>query len=106
MKAIDYINSLIKERDDSKELCKTHVETIRLLKREIIKKDKKNSKLEKELSNNIKYKKEFDKIKIEVKSLKEKYEDLQYMYNGVVEENDELKSILNNLERMCDSDNN
>ena len=34
MKTIDYINNLIKENEDLKTLCKSHVETIRLMKRE------------------------------------------------------------------------
>ena len=53
MKAVEYINSLIKERDELKDLCKSHVETIRTMKKEFIKlnneivrKDKKIQKLE------------------------------------------------------------
>ena len=34
MKTIDYINNLIKENENLKTLCKSHVETIRQLKRE------------------------------------------------------------------------
>jgi hypothetical protein len=32
------------------------------------------------------------------------YENLQCMYNDVVEENKELKSVIDEIERMCDSD--
>ena len=103
MEALEYINSLIEERDELKKLCKAQKETIQLMKRELLKKDKKIIKLEK-TTNNTKMQKEIDKIKGEFESLKVKYEDLQHIDGGVVEENDELKSILNSLERMCDSD--
>lgn len=113
MKAIDYINALMKERDELKELCKTHAETIRLLHKELIKKDKKIQKLEK-TTNNENTQKEFDKLQKELdelfeinrefESLKVNYENLQCMYNDVVEENKELKSVIDEIERMCDSD--
>ena len=106
MKVIDYINSLIKERDELKELCKTHSETIRLLNKELLKKDKKIQKLEK-TTDNTNTKKELDElfeINKEFESLKVNYENLQYMYNDVVEENKELKSVIDEIERMCDSD--
>ena len=35
MKTIDYINTLFKENEELKALCKTNAETIHLLKREI-----------------------------------------------------------------------
>ena len=35
MKTADYINTLIKEKEELKKLCISHVETIRLQKREI-----------------------------------------------------------------------
>lgn len=106
MKAIDYINALMKERDELKELCKTHAETIRLLNKELVKKDKKIQKLEK-TTNNTNTQKELDElseINREFESLKVNYENLQYMYNDVVEENKELKSVIDEIERMCDSD--
>ena len=37
MKTVDYINTLIKEKEELKALCKSHVETIRTMKREISK---------------------------------------------------------------------
>ena len=105
MEALEYINSLIEERDELKKLCKSQKETIQLMKRELLKKDKKILKLEKTTTNtSTKNQKEIDKIKSEFESLKVKYADLQHIYGGVVEENDELKSILNSLEKMCDSD--
>lgn len=106
MEAIEYINTLIKEKEGLKELCKTHVETIQFMKRELLKKDKKILKLEKSTTN-TKEKKELDKIKSEFESLKNKYDDLQHMYEVVVEENYEIKTILNylnNLEETSDSD--
>lgn len=103
MKVIDYINSLIKERDKLKELCKSHVETIRLLKRDLMKKDKKIQKNENTTSN-TNLQKELDNIKSELDSLRVNYEDLKNMYECAVEENEELKSILDEIERMCDSD--
>ena len=84
-------------------MCKTHEETIRTLKRDITKKDKTIKKLEKSTTD-IKNQKEFENIKSELDSLRVHYEDLQHMYEGVVVENEELKSILDEIERMCDSD--
>ena len=37
MKTIDYINALIKEKENLSALCKSHVETIRQLKMELAK---------------------------------------------------------------------
>ena len=97
MKAVDYINELIKERDEFKELCKKHVERINVMKREItklnntnLKMDKKIQKLENE-SINIKTKNELDKVKNDFKHLKEDYKDLQSKYNDILNENVELK---------------
>ena len=107
MNKVDFINNLIKERDCLKELYKSNSETIRLLKRDILKKDKKILKLEKTTSNtkdNTKIQKELDKIKSELETLKMYYNDLKNMYESVVKENYELKSTLNDLEQMCDSD--
>ena len=106
MEAIEYINTLIKEKEYLEELCKKNIETMRLMKRESIKKDKKIKKLEKEaLNTNIQN--EMDAIKNDFESLKNKYDDLQQMYEVVVEENYELKTILNylnNLDGTSDSD--
>lgn len=117
MKAVEYINSLIKERDELKDLCKSHVETIRTMKKEFIKlnneivrKDKKIQKLENE-SLNIKTKNDLDKTKEDLKSLKDEfknlkkeYKDLQSNYNVVVNENMELKRIFEEIENTTDSD--
>lgn len=108
MKTIDYINSLIKERDKFKEMCENHIETIRLIKRELVKlnnsitkKDKKITKLENE-SINFKIQKELDKVKNDLKDLKIEYKNLENKYNAAMNENVELKSIFNEIENICD----
>ena len=110
MKTIDYINTLIKEKEELKTLCKSHVETIRLIKRElnklnntITRKDKKIMKLESE-SLNVKTQKELDKVKSELKELKAKYDDLHTKYDEVVRENVDLRKIFDEIETICDSD--
>lgn len=104
MKAIDYINTLIKENEELKSLCKSHVETIRLIKRElsklnntITKKDKIILKLENE-SSNVKIQKELEKVKNELNKLKSEYDTLQHKYNDVMIENKELKLIFDEIE--------
>jgi chromosome segregation ATPase len=98
MKIEDYINTLIKERDELKNLCKSHVEKIILFQQDLIKKDKKIQKLESEIkSPNEKTQKEpNDDIKIELNNLKAEYKDLQNKYNILFEENEYLKQNLNN----------
>ena len=91
MKTIDYINSLIKEKESLKELCKKHVETIHLIKRElrklnniISKKEKRIVDLESEVElPNVKIQKELDATKSELSKLKEAYSDLENKYNNV-----------------------
>lgn len=110
MKAVDYINTLIKERDEIKEICKSHIETIRLMKREIMKLNNTISKQEKRIqkleseSVNIKTKNELDNVKSDLKKMKTDYKDLQNNYNAVVAENEELKRIFDEIEKSCDSD--
>jgi chromosome segregation ATPase len=110
MNTLDYINELIKEKEELKELYKKQFETIHLMKIEItklnnsiLKKDKKIQKLESE-SLNIKTKNELDKVKNDLKKMKTDYKDLQNMYNAVVAENEELKRIFDEIEKSCDSD--
>ena len=110
MNSIDYINSLIKERDDLKKECKKHVETIYLLKQELLrlnriisKNNKSVEKLEDE-SVNTKMQKELDKNKRELKKLKEAQKNLEIKYNDVVCENIELKRIFDEVETTSDSD--
>lgn len=84
MKAADYINTLIKERDELKELCKSHVEKIRLFKKDLIKKDKKIQKLESEIkSPNENIKNELVSFNNELILLKQKYNDLKKNYNDL-----------------------
>ena len=103
MKTIDYINSLIKERDEFKELCKKHAETIHTLKREVTKLNNTNQKQEKKIlkleceSLNTKIKLELDKVKNELS-------DLKIKYDTVVNENVEMKRILEDIDNICDSD--
>ena len=108
MKTTDYINSLIKERDKFKEMCENHIETIRLIKRELVKlnnsitkKDKKITKLENE-SINLKTQKELDKVKNDLKELEIEYKNLENKYNAVMNENTDLKSIFDEIENKCD----
>ena len=103
MSSIDYVNSLIKERDELKQICKSHLETIRMMKRELLKKDKRLSKLEKE-QNNTKLEKELNRIKADFETLNLKYNDLQQQYNEVVCENEEFKMIFYEIDNMSDSD--
>ena len=124
MNTEEYINSLIKEKDHLSELCKSHVKTILLIKRElgklnstITQKDKKIHKLENE-SLNTKIEKELDETKNELNIIKIKYNDLKIdhdtlndkyntlekKYNDVVYENLELKRIFDEIETLCDSD--
>ncbi len=110
MKTIDYINTLIKEKEELKALCKSHVETIRLIKKElsklnntITKKDKRILKLENE-SPNVKIQKELEKVKNELNTLKAEYDTLQRKYNDVMSENQEFKRVFDEIENICDSD--
>ena len=110
MKTIDYINALIKEKENLSALCKSHVETIRLMKREmnrlnniITKKDKKILKLENE-SPNVKVQKELEKVKNELGVLKVEYDSLQSKYDTAMLENEELKSVFNDIGSDDDSD--
>ena len=110
MKTVDYINTLIKEKEELKALCKSHVETIRLIKKElsklnttITKKDKRILKLENE-SPNVKIHKELERVKTELNMLKAEYDTLQRKYNDVMSENQELKRVFDEIENICDSD--
>lgn len=103
MASIDCVNSLIKERDELKEICKSHLETIRMMKRELLKKDKRLSKLENE-QNNTKLEKDLNIIKADFETLNLKYNDLQQQYNEVVSENEEFKRIFYEIDNMSDSD--
>lgn len=100
MKTVDYINTLIKEKEELKELCKSHVETIRLLKREIgilnvtvLKKDKRIQKLEENKSTDVeKIQIELDTIKNELSIEKEKYNELQSQHDDISQSKVNMRS--------------
>jgi chromosome segregation ATPase len=106
MKAIDYINTLIKENDELKAMCKSHSEIIRLMKKElnklnntIAKKDKKIQKLETDfLKSNEKKQKEIDKVKTELVNSKAEFKELKSKYNVIKHENAELKRIFDEID--------
>jgi hypothetical protein len=112
MKTEDYINDILNENESYKDMCEKHIETIRFMKQEFIKlkcdmlkKDKKISKLEGDLlNNNTKTKKELEKVKNILGKLKTEHKDLQKKYNEIVCENSELKRIFEYIENTCDSD--
>jgi hypothetical protein len=100
MKTVDYINSLIKEREELKDLCKSHVETIYKLNREmcdlkniILRKDMAIKKFENNLNSNTLYTQtEFENLKNELSILQESYEDLRCKYDTVISETPNVKS--------------
>jgi chromosome segregation ATPase len=100
MKTVDYINTLIKEKEELKELCKSHVETIRLLKREIgilniavLKKDKRIQKLEENKSTDVeKIQIELDAVKNELNIEKEKYNELQSRHDDISQSKVNMRS--------------
>jgi chromosome segregation ATPase len=89
MKTADYINSLNKENEELKELCKSHINTIRLQKREIfnlnniiLKKDKKIKNFEND-QYVIGIQRELENVKNELSKLKIDYLNLQNKNNEV-----------------------
>jgi chromosome segregation ATPase len=112
MKTVDYINTLIKEKEHLTALCKSHVETIRSIKRElgklnntISKKDKRIIELEGEIKTPTSIiQKEFDDVKNELSQLKEAYAVLERKYDSILQENSEYKRIFDEIENICDSD--
>lgn len=110
MKTEDYINSLIAENEGLKAACKSHVETILMIRKElgrlkstISKKDRKLSQLE-STTPNLDLQNELNVAKNELAQLKKKYDELQSMYNRVTEENAEYKSIFNEIENICENE--
>lgn len=97
MKTIDYINSLIKEKDELKALCKTHVRTIHTLRKEIQDLKKVISKKDLEIKqiesqDNITDQNELESVKNELNMLGLKYNKLQNMYDDVLK-NSSFKSL-------------
>ena len=123
MKTEDYIKSLIEEKENLKSTCKSHVETIRLIKRElgklnseISRKDKKILELielernsideqsQKELNNlynNLKV--NYDALKLEYNNIVTEKDNLQLAYNKLVKENNSSKNKYNKLVKENDS---
>jgi predicted nucleic acid-binding Zn-ribbon protein len=114
MKTADYINSLIKERDDLRTLCKSNAEMIRLQKQEISKlngiiskKDKKLQEVQ-HLTINANLQEELNIAKNDLNRLRSEYADLQSKYDNDIKKNEmsiakhnketnKIKSELNKL---------
>lgn len=106
MKTVDYINALTKENSELKATCKTHAETIRLLKRELwilknsnLKKDKKIQNLENEIyisNEQI----ELEKVNNELKTLKIAYAELQNELNDIVQKNEKPQKSRSELSKL------
>lgn len=96
MKTEEYIKSLIKERDELKTLCKSHVETIRLIKRELVKLNHNMSKKDKQISElengkiDVSLQTEFNTVKDELNDLTKKYEELLQKYEKLQSDNKSL----------------
>ena len=107
MNNVDYINILIKEKESLTELCKSHAETIRLMKREIgklnntiLKKDKKIQKIENDKATLCaKLQKERDNVKNELDIVKVNYEDLKRKYDDAMQKLDEYMNIFIEIEK-------
>lgn len=99
MKTIDYINALIKEKDEYKELCKNHVENIYQLNRKIVnlkndilRKDKKIKNLESEETLTV-TQKNLEIANNELIQLREDYENLKNMYDEALLQKGEGNSV-------------
>lgn len=113
MKAVEYINELIKERDELKELCKKHVDTIRTKEKELIKLNNEISRKNKAIKNsesgsetnivNTKNNHELEILKEDFNSLEMKYKTLQSEYDTVVKENNELNRFVNDNKIVKDN---
>jgi predicted nuclease with TOPRIM domain len=106
MKTVDYINILIKDKESLTELCKSHAETIRLMKREIgklnstiCKKDKKIQKIENDKAT---LDEKLKKVKNELVIAKTNYDDLKCKYDDTMKKIDEYVCIFNEIENTCD----
>lgn len=112
MKAVEYINELIKERDALKELCKKHVDTIRTKEKELIKLNNEISKKDKLIKNfesgsktnivNTQNNHELEILKEDFNTLKMKYENLQSEYDTAVNEKNELNRVVNENKKVKD----
>lgn len=110
MKAVEYINELIKERDELKELCKKHVDTIRTKEKELIKLNNEISRKNKAIKNsesgsevNTNNNRELEILKEDFNSLEMKYKTLHSEYDTVVKENNELNRFVNDNKIVKDN---
>jgi uncharacterized protein (DUF3084 family) len=113
MKAVEYINELIKERDELKELCKKHVDTIRTKEKELIKLNNEISRKNKAFKNsesgsetnvvNTQNNHELEILKDDFNALEMKYNNLQSEYDTVVNENNELNRFVNDNKIVKDN---
>ena len=115
MKTEEYIKSLIKERDELKILCKSHVETIRLIKRELVKLNHNMSKKDKQISElengkiDVSLQTEYNTVKDELNDLTKKYEELLQKYEksqannkSLNRKNTDLQNKFNKLNRKTE----
>lgn len=123
-KDIEYINSIIKERNELKQIYKKQSTEMLFMKRElrklkniISKKEKNNPEPNSELnpepnsepkpnfeSDFFKAKKELNKAKNELKKIKAENKDLQNKYKTIMDENTELKNIIDEIQTVFLSD--
>jgi chromosome segregation ATPase len=125
MKTVDYINSLIDDKERLKAICESHEETIHLLKIALRKHNVEDSIKNEIINNNDN---ELNKLKLDYANLKSKYDAIvkknetlkqtnkeftklksQYnalkcKYDDVVKQNKELISFLDEIDIECDSD--
>lgn len=115
-KDIEYINSIIKERNELKQIYKKQSTEMLFMKRElrklkniISKKEKNNPEPNSEPKPNfesdfLKAKKELNKAKNELKKIKAENKDLQNKYKTIMDENTELKNIIDEIQTVFLSD--
>lgn len=124
MKTVDYINSLIDDKERLKAICKSHEETIHSLKMALRKLNVEDSIKDEFISNENELNKlkldyanlqsKYDVIvkkyetlkqsKKELTKLKSQYNTLKCKYDDVVKKNEELIAIFDEIEKKCDSD--
>ena len=119
MKTEEYIKSLIAERDELKSLCESHVETIRLLKSEVVKLNRTITKKDKIISifendnitnaSDVDFQIEFENIQSEMEILKkshcdllQEYDKFQNEYTNLHRKNVDLQRKNNTLKNKCE----
>ena len=124
MKTVDFINSLIDDKERLKAICKSYEETIHSLKMALRKLNVEDSIKDEFISNENELNKlkldyanlqsKYDVIvkkyetlkqsKKELTKLKSQYNTLKCKYDDVVKKNEELIAIFDEIEKTCDSD--